>query len=200
MPSNITTTVLQVKIEKPILRIPNLAIHLNRDIGEKGFKFNKQTELCPILATSIKSQLEASSPAAGTDSAPPGGTDFAASHNSMLLQALSIELGCAAEDIVDMELNVCDTQAGTLGGIRDEFVNVGRLDNQAMCWCSIQVFLLVLCAYSCFMENSVLACLSTAKHTACAEHMHGNTALAQHMRLQTYKLKTAHEAATNLGC
>lgn len=142
--SNLTCKLaFQVKIEKPILRIPMLAIHLNRDI-DKGFKFNKQTELCPILATSVKAQLEAPSPM-GTVPSPPqgvaasGGLEFTANHNPMLLEALSIELGCAAEEIVDMELNVCDTQAGTLGGIRDEFVNVGRLDNQAMCWCSIQV-------------------------------------------------------------
>lgn len=122
-----------------------LAIHLNRDY-DKGFKFNKQTELCPILATAVKSQLEAPSPM-GTVATPPQGNalDTASSHNPMLLEALAIELGCAVEDIVDMELNVCDTQAGTLGGIRDEFVNVGRLDNQAMCWCSVQVRITCVC-------------------------------------------------------
>ena len=45
---------LQIKIEKPILRIPMLAIHLNRDILSEGFKLNKQTHLLPVLATAVK--------------------------------------------------------------------------------------------------------------------------------------------------
>ena len=45
---------MQVKIEKPILRIPMLAIHLNRDILSEGFKMNKQTHLVPVLASAVK--------------------------------------------------------------------------------------------------------------------------------------------------
>ena len=52
-----------MRIEKPILRIPMLAIHLNRDIGEKGFNPNRQTHLAPILATAVKAAANRATPA-----------------------------------------------------------------------------------------------------------------------------------------
>ena len=41
-----------VHIDQPILRIPSLAIHLNRDVRD-GFKFNDETNLVPILSTVV---------------------------------------------------------------------------------------------------------------------------------------------------
>jgi aspartyl aminopeptidase len=135
---------VQVKIEKPIMRIPMLAIHLNRTIGTDGFNPNKQSELVPILATSARLQLEKPSSAAtngatATDAASGSSEEKDAMHDSALLEALAEAAGCKAAEIVDLELNCCDTQPGQLGGLRDEFVFVGRLDNLAMSWCSMQV-------------------------------------------------------------
>src|SRR5262245_43861419 len=39
-----------VDLEKPVLRIPNLAIHLNRNVNNDGFKVNTQKELPPVMA------------------------------------------------------------------------------------------------------------------------------------------------------
>lgn len=44
------------------MRIPMLAIHLNRDILSKGFELNKQTHLVPVLASAV--QKAANKPAA----------------------------------------------------------------------------------------------------------------------------------------
>lgn len=40
----------------------------------------------------------------------------ASPHHSLLLDILAKELNVAAKDIVDFELNLCDTQAGVIGG------------------------------------------------------------------------------------
>ena len=119
-------------VPKPILRIPMLAIHLQRDLSTAGFNPNKQTQCTPLLASSIKSKLEGSSGAAGAPAAPAegaaaaggapaaaaegGGASAAARHHPLLLRLLAKELGCAVDDIVDFELNVIDTQAGVIGG------------------------------------------------------------------------------------
>jgi len=39
------------------MRIPNLAIHLNREVNDKGFLINKETHLLPVLSTAIKAAL-----------------------------------------------------------------------------------------------------------------------------------------------
>ncbi len=66
---------LQVKIAKPILRIPMLAIHLNRDIGTAGFNPNKQTHLAPMLATAVKAAANRSAAGGEAVAAPAeGGT------------------------------------------------------------------------------------------------------------------------------
>ncbi|KAF2302635.1 hypothetical protein GH714_000506 [Hevea brasiliensis] len=43
-----------VRIEEPIMRVPTLAIHLDRNVNNDGFKVNTQNHLIPILATSVK--------------------------------------------------------------------------------------------------------------------------------------------------
>ncbi|KAI8476626.1 MAG: peptidase M18, aminopeptidase I [Monoraphidium minutum] len=148
-----------VKVTKPVLRIPMLAIHLQRNLYTEGFKPNFQTNLMPLLATASKAAAAAA--AAAAPAAPPpaaaaapaapdagggagGGGDggaagsVAGKHHAMFMQLICEELGCAPGDVVDFELNVCDTQPGVLGGAAEEFVFAGRLDNLASCYTAIE--------------------------------------------------------------
>lgn len=71
-----------VKVKKPILRIPMLAIHLNGSIYKDGFKPNKHDHLVPILGTEIKRSLESNEKAMNNSR-----------HHPLLLNLLAKELG-----------------------------------------------------------------------------------------------------------
>lgn len=127
-PSTTYESVL-VDLEEPLLRIPNLAIHLNREVNDKGFAPNKERELLPILASQLRSEL------AGDESK-------SSEHHGLLLQRLSDKLTAQLgrtiqpEHIRDVELSLYDTQRPQLGGAHREFVFSARLDNLCMSYLS----------------------------------------------------------------
>ena len=106
-----------IHFEKPMLRLPNLAIHLNRNVNEDGLKFQKQTELNLILAN-VTEQLPAS--------------QFMTLLHSQLPNA---------EKILAWDLNVFDTQKGNLWGANNEFFANRQIDNLASCHAAITALL-----------------------------------------------------------
>uniref|UniRef100_I1R544 Aspartyl aminopeptidase n=1 Tax=Oryza glaberrima TaxID=4538 RepID=I1R544_ORYGL len=50
-----------VRVQEPVMRIPTLAIHLDRNISSEGLKINNQNHLVPVLATSVKALIESTS-------------------------------------------------------------------------------------------------------------------------------------------
>ena len=131
-----------VAIPRPILRIPNLAIHLNREVNDKGFTFNKQTHLLPILATIARTQLNA--PAASSPTPPPAAAPASALstvHHSTLLQLLATAADVPVGSIADLELSLYDTQPASLGGAESEFIHSRALDNLMMSFISIRALI-----------------------------------------------------------
>lgn len=112
-----------VHIKKPILRIPNLAIHLTTmDERSKGFSPNKETNTIPIIATELMTK------AVGQQLEDPSG------HCGPLMDAIAKEIGCETKQIVDFDLSIVDTQPAALNGLYDEFVVAPRIDNLLSCF------------------------------------------------------------------
>ncbi|KAI9596354.1 aspartyl aminopeptidase [Syncephalis fuscata] len=125
-----------VNISRPILRIPTLAIHLDRTVNE-AFKFNNETHLTPVLSL-VNDQLNDNAEKATKSSQP---VLEAARHSSVLIKLLEEQLDVDANKIRDMELCLYDTQPPTLGGAADEFVLSARLDNLFMSYCALESLL-----------------------------------------------------------
>lgn len=133
-----------IKVDKPLLRIPTLAIHLDRS---SNFDPNKETELFPICGL-VEAELNKGSTVA-PDSKPDesagaeGSGDFqplkamAQRHHPFLLDVIAQHAEVETDAVVDFELVLYDTQKSCLGGLHDEFIFSPRLDNLNMTYCSV---------------------------------------------------------------
>ncbi|MBC2723301.1 M18 family aminopeptidase [Desulfosporosinus sp.] len=102
----------QIKLfhsDRPLLVIPNLAIHMNRKVNE-GLELNKQKDMLPLLA-----QI--------TEGLEKGG---------VLINLLAETLNCLPEDILDFDLFLCESEKGCFVGLQQEFISSSRLDDLAM--------------------------------------------------------------------
>lgn len=107
-----------VNINKPLLVIPNLAIHMNREINE-GFKINRQKDTLPMIGL-VNEKLE---------------------KGSYLLNLLAEELAVKKEDIIDFDLFLYEYEKGSLMGIDEEFISSGRLDDLSMVHAGVKALL-----------------------------------------------------------
>ncbi|CAN1267935.1 Probable aspartyl aminopeptidase [Linum perenne] len=139
-----------VRIEEPIMRIPTLAIHLDRNVNSDGFKINTQSHLLPVLATLVKAELNKvvvkNGPAGSGDTNEGQKADKESStsnlkHHLLLLEIIASQIGCKPDDICDFELQACDTQPSAIGGALKEFIFSGRLDNLCMSFCSLKAII-----------------------------------------------------------
>ncbi|KAK9474792.1 peptidase M18 [Dipodascopsis tothii] len=125
-----------VRINKPILRIPTLAIHLNHEANVK-FEFNRETQLFPIAGLAEKELNEPAAPTTDSDEFQPLAVANRR-HLPKVIELVAAEAGVDALDIRDFELILYDTQASGFGGVNEEFILSQRLDNQMMSFCAIR--------------------------------------------------------------
>ena len=118
-----------VNFARPVGIIPNLAIHLNRDVN-KGFEYNVQNHL-PVLLSSKGEEALAVSPA--TQASGPAPTAIA--------RLVADELGVDAADILGADLYFVEAQKTSVFGSEGELVNGYRLDDLTGCHAILEAFL-----------------------------------------------------------
>ena len=104
-------------VQRPLLVIPNLAIHFNRQVND-GVKLSKQKDMLPILGI-INEKLE-------------GG---------VLLNLIASELNIERQQILDFDLYLYDCMPACLCGLHKEFVSSGRLDDLSMVHAGMEALL-----------------------------------------------------------
>ena len=112
-----------MRIERPILTIPNLAIHFNRQVND-GVALSKQKDMLPVLT--IQQTVS---------------DERGAVSGSILKALISEELGVKVEDILDFDLYLYDTTPAQCVGLHGELIQSGRLDDLSMVHAGVEALL-----------------------------------------------------------
>ena len=96
-------------VAEPIARVPQLAIHLDREVNDRGLQLDKQQHLTPIWGTGV-----------------PADGDFAS--------WLGDRLGVAAAEVAWWDLCLFDVTPAAIIGADRSLIASARLDNQLSCW------------------------------------------------------------------
>ncbi len=101
-------------IDRDVLLIPNVAIHMNRDINS-GYKFNRQVDLCPLFSAG-------------------------ALEKGAFGRMIAEELGVNPEDVLGKDLFLVNRQKPVLWGQADEFISAPHLDDLQCAFASLAAF------------------------------------------------------------
>ena len=123
-----------VKVDRDLLMIPSLAIHMDRKINE-GRPLNKQVDMLPILSGSVK----------GPDA---------------VKKLIAEKLGVSEENIYGMDLFLYNRMEAVRWGHDDEFIGCPRLDDLQCAFTSMEGFLTAennrnINVYACFDNEEV---------------------------------------------
>jgi aspartyl aminopeptidase len=106
--------VRMLRLDRPVCAIPQLAIHLDREVTSAGLKVDPQIHLRPLWGI-----------ATGDDD--DGFRSFVAK-----------DLGVGTDDVLGWDLMLHDLAPGALVGRDDELIGSSRLDNLASCWAALE--------------------------------------------------------------
>lgn len=104
-----------INIDKPLLIIPNIAIHMNRGVND-GYAFNAQKDTLPLLGF-VNEKFE---------------------KEGYLLSILSENLGVDKNDILDFDLFLYEYEKGCILGLDEELISSSRLDDLCMVFSALK--------------------------------------------------------------
>ena len=121
-----------------LFRIPQLAVHLNRNVNQDGLKVNPQVDFNALWT---------------------GASGSSASENrkNLFVNALEKELPEGAR-LIDFDVQLFDAQPANRGGFNDEWIYSGRLDNLSSCHAIAEAIVSATsaesdCLVACFFNN-----------------------------------------------
>ena len=104
-----------VNFDRPVVTIPNLAIHYNREVN-KGVELTKQNDMLPVLGMFSDKFNE----------------------DGWFVDFLAKEIGAKPADILDFDLIVYNCEAPAFVGMNGELLSCPRLDNITSCFALVE--------------------------------------------------------------
>jgi aspartyl aminopeptidase len=102
-----------VLVDRTLARVPQLAIHLDREVNERGLVLDRQAHMAPIWG-------------------------LGAVEDGRLLRVVADEVGIDAAEVVGFDLMLHDLTPPTRLGADRELIAAPRLDNLLSCWAGIE--------------------------------------------------------------
>lgn len=96
-----------INLRDPIAIIPNLAIHMNREVNN-GYQINNQKDMIPVLIAGLEEKANVS---------------------EYLLKMIAGELKVSPKDVLDFELFLYESDEAKLIGAEKDLISSSRIDN-----------------------------------------------------------------------
>lgn len=161
-----------VRHDRPILRVPTLAIHLDR---QENFQFNKESQLFPIAGLAAaelnrQGKTEDAKESSKDEDENTKDSPFAPlklpiqRHHPYLVELIAKEAGVETSDVLDFEIVLYDTQKACIGGLNDELIFSARLDNLMMSYCATEGLIHSLSSDSALDSESTIRLIALFDH------------------------------------
>lgn len=118
-----------VNIDRDLMIIPNVAIHMNREINN-GYKWDMKQDLRPLLAG-------VQAPEAAVSAADKSAEDI----STIFCRLVAEEAGVSPEDVLDTDLYLYNREKASVIGLNGEFISSGRLDDLQCAFGTLKGFL-----------------------------------------------------------